>query len=342
MAKKKNTLNRVYKGKKKGEGGTLSIQMEQYEGFKYIKKILQFFQENEGQHQFSELREYFEMRQDEYVPDIVFVQTRILKLAKEASKIDDREYELGEFGNFLKDNYISENPKALLLSAFLVYSVVPYIIYDIYQALNKKFIRKNFKGKTYSKFNNAKKEAFLELLGIHSKGSHHIYDTIPLFALKTKKVGKSNINILRQDKPSIIDKAGIISLNFVLSDTYKNIRKIYERQNKRIPYIKLEDLYFYLVRPKILIENYDLYTFLDDLYPYSGIFYFLRSSDKSSNENFEFDDIYWFLQTFEDVQVKCIDLFKVDPILDLKIVDNLRIPELNYRITLIGEDLISY
>lgn len=336
MAKKQKNLNSVYTGKKKLNGGTHSIQMEQYIGLKYIRDILCFFKEHQGSQRFSDIIESFNMFQEEYVPDIVFVQLRILKLAKSAQKVEDRYFELGVYGNFLLNNYLSEDPKALLLSAFLIYSVIPRIIYDLNQFLYQKFVKSKIKGEFFSLYNEAKKEAFLELLGIHSKASSFIYDPIPLFTLRTKTVGKSDIDFLREGKPSIKDSAGLIALHYILNQVLGTIKEIYEKKKLIFPYIHLEDLYFYLVRPEVLIEKYDpIKTFLTATYPYSGIFYFLRDKKSNIDNNFENDDINWFLQIFEDIQTKFADIITVNPILDVELKAKLKIPELNYKISLI-------
>lgn len=343
MAKEQLTyLNKIYKGKRKLEGGTFSIQMEQYEGLKYITGILNFLKANPGSHKFSEIKESLSMPQEEYIPDIVFIQLRILKLIEKAVKVEDREFELGEFGEFLSNNYIKTNPKALLLAAYLIFSIIPFAIYDIYTILNEEFKESTFK-KTLiiKKLNKAKRIAIFELLGIHSSSSGHIYETIPLFSLKEEKKGKKKLKIIREDKPSIRDKASVICLHYILSDAYKNIKAIVREEN--IPYIKLEDLYFYLVRPEVLIENYNLKKFLEDEYPYSGVFYFVRTDDVFNKEingniNYKNYDIDWFFETFENIRIKAQNLIKVDEILDQVIISNLKIPELHYRITLIGEN----
>ena len=319
--KKAEYINKIFRGEKL-KSGTRSYQPEEYEGFKYIKQIIKFFEDKDGVYSFSKIKDSLIMPQDDKIPVKSFVQMRILKLEKFKQKVDDRIFSIGDFGEFLLKKYLSSSYEVMLLSSFLNYSIIPYIINDLNNILHLELTDTNIK-KTdiLSQLNKAKRNNIMELLGLYTRASDSVYCTIPIFYknidINTKKIKIQEYN------PELKEQASTISLDFAFKEIYQIIRNLNIGNEL---FITLEDLYNYLVRPKRLIQDYNFDIFNENKYSFSGMLFFLRDE----SDSIEDEDVYIFKKVFKAVQVRNKKL-KVDPILDEKIKQNIKNPEFYIR-----------
>lgn len=323
MAKKKSKtasdkINKIFRGAKL-KGGTTSYQPELYIGLKYIKEMLKFFQDKQNPQKQPEIHKYIKenyMRLDEKMDLKYFIQMRILEQTNDATKIEDREYRLGDYGKFLLDKYFIQRTEILLLSALILFSIIPYCIFDLQNLINKKLNDANYKKTIVFKgLNPAKRTALQTLLGVHGQKSSLTYKTIPLFFLDERIKGNKTEKTVKEKKPRLKKTASIICLDYMIKDVLKEITEM-----KKEEYITLEDLYFYLVRCKELDDNYGFETFTDEKYVYSNVFHFLQHTDNINDEEF-----YPFLEIFDAVYEKRSDCIKVDNILDDILATRIRI-----------------
>lgn len=314
MAKKKSKkilekkyMNDVFRGDKL-QSGTTSFQVEEYEGFKYIKQILKFFKGNSGAYHSSDIIKSLVMLYEDQVPFNSFVQLRIIEVEKYAHKTDERTFKIGKFGQFLLDKYFSSRYEVMLLSAFLNYSIIPYIIYDLNQILNQELIDVNInKTELLKELNLAKRNIVQTLLGLYTSSSDSVYCTIPIFYKNKDSI--TNKTIIQEYNPELKEQASIICLDFAIEEIFLII------QNLRIGtklFITLEDLYNYLVRPERIIEGFSFEVFKNNSYPFSGMLYFLRDEVEEAIED---EDVYLFKKIFRAVQSRN-KFIKVESILD--------------------------
>ncbi len=263
------------------------------------------------------------MLQDDEIPVKSFVQMKIIKLEKYTQTINERIFSIGEFGQFISQKYISSSFEVMLLSSFLNYSIIPYIINDLNKILHYEINDESIEQtEVLSQLNKAKKRSIMDLLGLYTRASDSVYCTIPIFY--RNKDSNTNKFVIQEYNPELKEQASVISLDFAFREIYKII------QNLKIGnemFITLEDLYNYLVIPERIIDNYSFEQFKENIFPFSGMFYFFRDD----SEIIEDEDVYIFKKIFKAVQVRNKKL-KVEPILDDKIKKEIKNPEFYIRL----------